>query len=382
MTVLSRRCLTSGAGAALASVSLIAGCTFPGSGTIGIPGTDGGTGVHELSVDSPIGFGFRVPEGSVLLGPLLRYRSDDLREEFNDELEAALIDQAEAEARRSLQQAESTDPDELAEAIDVEEPPFERRRDSYFLIEDHPYPDATYAFMRIDGDPTTAYRDILTQVRELLPDTDVDPAEWRETCDLEEDRIARCGVLAEGTASNGRELRVDITVDPGDLSTRFTPAGAQERPVMSVKVNMVGGDPLEQPGPYERTAFEAEPEPEERENDDYIWPQMDVDEPVEDAELLDGDWELPDDTTLLLSGNDPAFVVLYSHDGNSLEDHARAWVEAHSDRSEMDADILEDLNEYSTTYTANASDEDILARATFVQSARGSYAIMLYEPSS
>lgn len=380
MSLLTRRRMTTAVLAATASAALVAGCSFPGSGTIGIPGAPGGTGIHELSVDSPIGFGFRVPEGAVLVGPLMRYRSDELRGEFSEELEAALIDQAVAEGQRSLNNAETTDPDELAELADTPEPPYERRRDSYHLIEEQPAPDSTYAFLRVDGDPTTAYRDILTQVREILPDSDVDPATWRDSCTLEENRISLCQVRAEGTASNGRELRVRVTIDPGDLSTRFTPAAAQERPVMAVKVNVIDGAELDQTGSYERTPFEADPEPEDGVDDDYIWPQMDVDEPTDSPNLLDGSWQVPEDTTLLLSGHDPRFAVLFSHQGAILEQTARDWVASHSDRSEMDMDILEDLNEYSTTYSANSSIEGLVARATYVQSARGTYLVMVYEP--
>lgn len=368
--------------AAVSGAVIFVGCTFPGADNLGLPGGPAGGSVHELSVDSPIGFGFRVPEGAVLVGPLMRYRSDELRGDFSEELESALIDRAVADAARSLNRAETTDPDELAELAAAPEPPYERRRDSYHLIEDHPYPDATYAFLRVDSDPTIAFRDILTQTRELLPDSDVDPADWRDYCSVSNERIELCQVLAEGTASNGRELRVRITIDPGDVDTRTTPAAALQRPVMSVKVNAIGGIASDRPGSFERTPFDVQPEPEDIVDDEYIWPQMDIDESIESAELLDGVWELPEEATLLLSGEEPRFVVLYSHQGSILEATAREWVASHSDRTEMDVDILEDLNEYSTTYSANSSDDELVARATYVQSARGTYLVMLYEPGS
>lgn len=372
---------------ALLALALLAGACSSGGNASPEPEAPASVDVaaHESNTDSPLGFGFTVPQGATQIGPLMRWRSDALLDAYQDELEAALIKQATDDAERSIEGAEDETPEPSVSPSPTptatRSPYAEPRRDTFYLLEERPRTDSTTTFLRIDeDDPTPVFVALLTQVREILPDSDVQPHAWQQYCDTTADRIDHCSVNAQGTASNGLELSVDLSVDPGDIETRRAAPGAQRRPVVVLSVAYVG-DPdagQDETGRFERTDL---PEPaEEPPADELVWPQMDVDQPAE-GPLLDGKWTVPsEDARLLLSGFNPRFVVLHAHSGTVLEEIGRDWVKTHSDRGPVDRDVIEDLNEFTTVYTANSSKKGLVARAAFIQSARGTYLLMTFTP--
>lgn len=360
-------------------VILLTGC-LPGAAGPGAESEPGpASSVHESGTDSPLGFGFTVPAGATQIGPLMRFRSEELVAAYADELETALARQAADEAERSLNQA--AEEAESESPAPSPTPHNEPRRDTYYLLDERPRPDTVTSFLRVEANPTEVFVALLTQIRQILPDSEVDPSAWTEYCRTEQNRIQRCSVLAEGTASNGHELLVRLVINPGDIASRTAAPGADRHPVAMLTVAAVG-DPRQaqvETGRFERTELPEGAEPDLGEDEELIWPQMDVDQPL-DEPLLDGSWLLPADTTLLLAGIGPRFAVVYADDGAALEDAGAAWVESHSDAGRVHRDVVEDLNEYATTYTARSAAPGLVARATFIQSGRGNYLVLTYTP--
>ena len=362
--------------AGFAGLLLISSCGNSGASPI-VPDPSAllNTSVHESAVDSPLEFGFTVPRGASQIGPLLRFRSRALLEEFQPDLaQAQLIDDTEL-AETSLEKA-------LARSEPVSEsstkPYLEPLADSFALLENPPTPDVMYAFLRVDGDATTVFQNMLTQIREILPRTEVHPNLWSDYCTVENTVIQHCSVSTKGMASNGHELNVQLKVFPGDVSNKVAPAGAKLRPVMTLRVAYAGEPRAEQvdSGSFERTELPPGPSPEPQ---TLSWPLMKSDAPATDP-LLDGEFIAPKDTTILLSGSFPNFVVLLSNQAKSLEYIAKEWVSRYSDAGEVERDVIENLNEFSTIYLAKSSKPGLVARAALVQSARGNYLVMSYLP--
>ena len=335
------------------------------------------TSIHESAVDSPLEFGFTVPSGASQIGPLLRFRSRALLEEFQPDLaQAQLVDDTEL-AETSLENALARS-EPVSEAAD--KPYVEPLADSFGLLETPPTPDVMYAFMRVDGDATTVFQNMLTQIRGILPRTEVHPNLWSDYCDVEETVIQSCSVRTQGMASNGHELNVQLKMFPGDIADQVGPTGAKLRPVMTLRVAYAGEPRAEQvkSGSFEITELPPGPSPKPQ---TISWPIIKTETPATEP-LLDGQFIAPKDTTVLLSGSFPNFVVLLSNDAKSLANIAAEWVSGYSDAGEVENDVIENLNEFSTIYLANSSKPGLVARASLVQSARGNYLVMSYLPAT
>lgn len=106
-----------------------------------------------------------------------------------------------------------------------------------------------------------------------------------------------------------------------------------------------------------------------------IWPKMDEDAPR--TTTLLNDWRAPLGASILLSAFNPDLVALATNKALDADRIAASYVETVSD--EPAKDVVEDLNEITTTYTAKGKNGEV-ARASYVLSARGYYAMLFYTP--
>jgi hypothetical protein len=113
-----------------------------------------------------------------------------------------------------------------------------------------------------------------------------------------------------------------------------------------------------------------------RDTSDLIWPGMDLDaRPT--SRLLNG-WRRPLGAKLLLSAFKPAFVVVSTT--KALDASSIAEKFATSIQEEPKVDVVEDLNEVTTTYIAEGPTGD-RGIASYVLSARGYYAVLFWIPA-
>lgn len=322
---------------------------------------------HESGPQSPISYGLEVPTGATQLGPLVRYRSAALIEAYQPELDAAEAARAQGDEDALPDGVEPTPTDSPTPATRPSD-------DTFALLEDAPRPDVTVSLLRVDGDPTQVLRRLIAQVDAVLPDADLVDDDLSPYCEAEDERITGCTVEAEGDTADDRPIRITITADPGDVTTRTAYPGTDRKPVMTVKVEYVG-DPRS--GQLEPRAESAEVPRDVKGSDrsGLIWPSMDVEAPLTEP-LLDGRWTVPSTGTLLLSGDRPRFAALVADRVREADAIAEDFA---SSVGTPTKDVVEDLNEISTTYTARGEDGGV-ARATFVLSARGSYAMLFYTP--
>ncbi len=106
---------------------------------------------------------------------------------------------------------------------------------------------------------------------------------------------------------------------------------------------------------------------------------MDEDAPAT-SKLLNG-WTAPTSATILLSGYQPRFVVITAKRAVDADVTAEQYVLRNSPNGRITKDVVEDLNEVSTTYTTQTKDGGT-ARATYVLSARGNYTVLFYDPAT
>lgn len=334
---------------------------------------------HESGPESTIAYGFIVPEGATQLGPLVRYRSDRLIDAYQPQLDAALAQQeAERRERRQEQLRERRESDPDATLPPFTPPPTPQTQpssDTFRPLEDPPKPDSTISVMRLDGDPTEVLRLMLAQIDAVLPQAGIVTDDIGEYCQARDRRVTRCRVEATGTTDTDRDLRVSLRVDPGNLRTRTSPAGAETRPVMSLTVEYIGDPRLGQLDRSEDFGIDVPDEVEGRDASDLVWPSMDLD--AMRSEPVLNDWVVPQGATLLLSGDQPSFVVLTTDFGRQADTLAREWV---STVGKPRQDVVEDLNEITTTYRAE-SKNGARALASYVLSARGNYAMLFYTPA-
>lgn len=323
---------------------------------------------HESGPQSPIIYGLEVPSGATQLGPLVRYRSPQLIEAYQPELDAAEAARAAGEEDEELPDGVQPTPTETTR------PATRPSDDTFALIDDAPRPDVTISLLRIDGSPTQVLRRLIAQVNAVLPDANLRDDDLSQYCQAQDRRITGCTVQAEGKTADQRDIRITITADPGDLTTRTAYPASRRRPVMTVQAQYIG-DPRS--GQLEPSASSAEVPRDVKGKDTsgLFWPSMDVQAP-KDTPLLDGRWTVPSTGMLLLSGDRPRFAAVVA--GRVREADAIAEKFAASVGTPTE-DVVEDLNEISTTYTSRGADGG-LARATFVLSARGSYAMLFYTP--
>lgn len=332
--------------------------------------------IHESGVDSPLGFGFTVPPGATQIGPLARFRSAALIQAYQPELTLALQNQAAEAAERALARSKNGTND--SDDLEDRQPYVPPLADTFSLIDQPPRPDVTYAHMRIDGDETDVFQAMLGQIRAILPDSDVHPNSWPEYCTIRDDRIERCIASARGIATNGHEISVTVRVDVGDLDTRIASAGSELKAVMTLGVSFISDPKVSQidKGSFERAEIPQSPEPTPPLP---TWPAMDT-EADTTTPLLDGEFIADESVTVLLSGSFPRFAVLLGQNAEDLSNIGLSWVQGYSDAGDVKRDVVEDLNEFSTTFTAHSSKKGLVARATLVQSGRGNYLLMWFSP--
>lgn len=326
---------------------------------------------HESGPESPIAYGLQVPRGATQVGPLVRYRSNKLIEAYKPELDAAQAQRdAELQRRRTEAEAEGTP---LPPPTPT--PTTEPSDDTFNLLDNPPKPDTTISLMRIDGSPTQVVRRMVAQIDTVLPEAGIKSSDITTYCDETNRRITGCEVNVEGKTANDRDLTITLSVDPGDVKTRTAPPSTNQNPVMQLKVEYVG-DPRR--GQLDRRGDSDVDVPRDVKTPDksgFIWPRMDEDAPST-APLLD-DWRAPVGSTLLLSGFKPDFAAVATTKALDADRIASMFAETVSD--EPAKDVVEDLNEITTTYTAKGKNGEV-AMASYVLSARGYYALLFYTP--
>jgi hypothetical protein len=363
--------------AAGALVCVTAGCDQPVGGTSPDPSitsdrpapTD--VSEHESGPESPIAYGLQVPRGATQVGPLVRYRSKRLIEAYKPELDAAQA-QRDAEQQRRRTEAEANG---TPLPPPTPTPTTQPSDDTFRLLEEPPKPDITISLMRVDGSPTQVVRRMAAQIDTVLPDAGIIRSDISSYCDDRDRRITGCRLEAEGLAANERDLKITLTVDPGNVKTRTAPPATNQNPVMQLKVEYVG-DPRD--GQVDRRGDGDVDVPREVTQPDtsgLIWPRMDEDA-ARTAPLLN-DWHAPLGSTLLLSGYEPGFVAMATT--KALDADRIASMFAESVSGEPSKDVVEDLNEITTTYTAKRKNGEV-AMASYVLSARGYYAMQFYTP--
>lgn len=364
--------------AAAVIAALMSGCTAEGGpapkATSSASATTDPT-AHESGPESPIAFGLQVPRGAVQLAPLVRFRSPKLIAAYQPSLDAALQQKEAAEQQRAEDALKN------GETVPTPAPtPITRPSDDTFKpIEDPPKPDSTISLMRIDGKPSSVVSRMVEQIAAVLPENLIDTSDLSSYCDVKNDRHVGCKLDETGLTADKLEVQIKMTVDLGDVATRTAPAAAQTRPIMTVSVSYVGDPTLGQKEPPSTDVGKLPSADDSKNNDALIWPKMDVDADP-DAPLLDGTWTVPSGANLLLSGNDPRFVALHTATGRDADKIARSFVESHSQAGEPAKDVVEDLNEISTTYRANSAKKGLRAQATYVLSGRGTYVLLFYSP--
>lgn len=363
----------------LVALSLVAACDGGGSTDDPTPTSTQTTTQppdvteHESGPESPITYGLLVPRGATQLAPLIRFRSARLIAAYLPELKAAQA-QKDAEARDEAaeQASEGTPPTPTTPTPDTRP-----SDDSFKLLEDPPKPDSTVSLMRIDGSPTDVVRRMLAQIDALLPEAGVVTDDLGEYCRSTLRRITSCRLAVQGVAQDDREIRVVMTVDPGNIKTRTSGPSDLTRPVMTLSVEYVGEPRQGQLSRESNSLDGVKSVEDEPEKSGLIWPKMDEDAPST-SKLLNG-WTAPTSATILLSGYHPRFAVITASRAVDADVTAEQYVLGNSPNGHITKDVVEDLNEVSTTYTTRTKN-GATARATYVLSARGNYTVLFYEP--
>src|SRR5690606_5694974 len=119
-------------------------------------------------------------------------------------------------------------------------------------------------------------------------------------CESKDRRITGCSLTVRGLTADERDIRVTMTVDPGNVKTRTSPPAAQTRPVMTLKIEYVG-DP--RTGQLTRESNELQDVQEIRAGGDVsglIFPSMDEDAPSDGPMVRD--WVASEAATVILAG--------------------------------------------------------------------------------
>jgi hypothetical protein len=231
--------------------------------------------------------------------------------------------------------------------------------------------------MRIDGSPSDVVRRMLAQIAALLPDSGIVTDDLGTYCHSSKRRITSCRLAMQGIAQGDREIRVVMTVDPGNITTRTSGPSDLTRPVMTVSVEYVGEPRKGQLSRESNSLDGVKGTDDEVDKSDLIWPKMDEDAPGT-SKLVNG-WTAPTTATILLSGYHPRFVMITATRAVDADVTAEQFVLTNSPNGRVTKDVVEDLNEVSTTYTTRTKDGGT-ARATYVLSARGNYTVLFYDP--
>lgn len=329
---------------------------------------------HESGPESPIAYGLRVPRGATQLGPLIRYRSARLIAAYDPELKAAIAQKAIEDQAKSAEAERDGTP--IPSTLPTPEP--RPSSDTFRLIENPPKPDSTISLMRIDGKPTVVVRRMVAQITAALPGSNLTTDNLAEYCRSVERQITSCRLAVRGLTAQNRDVRITMTVDPGKLGSRTSPPLALTRPVMTVSIEYVG-EPRK--GQFTKESNELGRVPEVDsvpERSGLVWPKMIMDAP-RTTELVNG-WVAPTTATILLSGYRPQFVTMTAARAADADVIAQQYAVNSSATGRYLKDVVEDLNEVTTTYTAT-TEEGAIARSTYVLSARGNYTTLFYYPA-
>lgn len=335
---------------------------------------------HESGPESPIAFGLSVPRGAVQLGPLVQVRSQQLLDTYRPELEALLAEEAAEEAaEQEAEQAENGETEVTPSPTPTPTPTDIRpEQDTFAQLDEPPRPDTVTSVMRIDEHPGEVVRSMFAQIAALLPEEKIVTDDLSAYCTAENQRITHCALDVTGTTAGEREVQVRLDVDPGDLAARTANAYSQEKPVMELTVAYVG-EPREGQENREPEQLEDVPDVDTPEKSELIWPKMDLDAPPEGPFL--GDWKPSEDGRILLTGRDPAFVLVYTQRSTEGATIARDYVAAETGVEEPVRDVVAYLNEVNAVYSAQAPDGST-ARAVHVVTARGSYTFLFALPAA
>ncbi|MEO6471223.1 MAG: hypothetical protein ABIR57_05110 [Aeromicrobium sp.] len=365
--------------AALVLVSGLSACGSPGStleptGATTTKAPD--ISQHQSGPESPIAYGFQVPKGATQLGPLVRFRSARLIKEYRPQLDAAIAQEAADAAAKAAQ-----DLKDGKTPVSPAPSPVNRPYDDTFklLADAAPKPDTTMSVMRVDGNPSDVVYRMVGQVAAVLPKAGIKARDLSKFCTVKDERITGCNLSVRGLTGGDRDVRVTVSVDPGDVTTRTSLPSSRTRPVMTLLVEYVGEPRKGQIGKDTDGIGDLPDGDKTAPPSSLIWPKMDTDDPSTVA-LLDGTWKAPDGATILLSGHQPPFAALSTDKGKQADLIAEEWTRSVGDKGEFTKDVVEDLNEVSTTYTA-VREDGVRAFATFVLSARGTYAMLFYLPA-
>jgi len=230
--------------------------------------------------------------------------------------------------------------------------------------------------MRVTGSPTAVVRSMLAQIDVILPKAGIVRSDISKYCASKARRITSCYVRVTGTTANGRKLRVTLRVDPGNLESRTSAPASNQKPVMYLRVAYIGDPRAGQANRRHDSDVDVPVGVRRRDTSGLIWPGMDLDAKPS-SRLLNG-WRRPLGAELLLSAYQPAFVVVSTT--KALDASSIAEKFAASIQEEPKVDVVEDLNEITTTYTAVGPNGD-RGIASYVLSARGYYAVLFWIPA-
>jgi len=327
---------------------------------------------NESGPESPIAYGFQVPRGASQVGPLVRYRSKRLLAAYAIELEAAQArDNADWQRRCDDRKARG-------ESCQVSNPTptATPTADTFDLLSDPPKPDVTVSLMRVTGPPTAVVRAMLAQIDVILPKAGIVRSDISKYCASKARRITSCYLRVTGTTPNGRRLTVTLRVDPGNLQSRTSAPATNRKPVMYLRVAYVGDPRAGQANRRHDSDVNVPVGVFRPDTSGLIWPGMDLDASAS-SRLLNG-WRRPADAEILLSAYTPAFAVVTT--AKALDASSIAEKFASSIQKEPRVDVVEDLNEVTTTYTAVGPNGD-RGIASYVLSARGYYAVLFWIPA-
>ncbi|NLC97556.1 MAG: hypothetical protein GX678_00545 [Actinomycetales bacterium] len=332
---------------------------------------------HESAPASPIAFGISVPHGAVQLGPLVRWRSAELIKTYRVDL-AAIEAEEEAVRLREIEEKQAEDP----EWVPPTPTPSTNsggtsRRDTFSKLEDTPRADTYVSLMRITGKPTLVVRTVLAQLSVLLPDAEIVTDDLSEYCTARNRRVINCELSLTGETPSGRNLKVHLTVDPGDVTERTGRAASRERPVMALYIQEIG-DPRESQANRTPERLSSPPDVSlTAEKTDWIWPRMD--ESASSNGPVIGGWAPPASATILLTGKVPEFATMTTYRTSIANEISQRFVASQLTQVEPVIDTVADLNEtLESTYGTNPKGEQV--RSVRIASARGNFVSLFILP--
>lgn len=329
----------------------------------------------ESGPESPIAYGLFVPRGATQLGPVFRYRSARLIAEYAPELSAAVAQKAVEQAQKAAEDEADGTPSPTPTPTPTTRP----SPDTFKLLDDAPRPDTSVSLIRIDGDPTDVLRHMMAQINAAIPTAGLDLDNLATYCQSTDRRITGCQISAQGMTDGDRQIRIQVSVDPGKLSTRTAPPASLTRPVMEVTVNSIGDPRAAQLKSDTGSLSHIADIKSTQDTSGLLWPKMDEDAPLT-TKLVNG-WTVPTGSTLLLSGFQPPFAATTTASSAEADQLAEQFVLSNNPQGTVRKDVVEDLNSVSTTYTMRTKN-GATARAIYTLSARGNYTAYIYKPAA